>query len=194
MKARHKWRGVGVASVQSACVSRQLKARLDKWRGLLLSTLAQSVLKGLPIYFFLILKAHAKVIDSMEKLLPMKRTKMIATIYGVEPNDWLLKSVKASARARPWIEIDCLDKFFSILLCSKPQMGGRLDFWKILVWILPLWLFCFQIFTLSSKEENFIVVGWVNQVLSWDLGFRRNMFDREIQSWAFLGRSWTISI
>lgn len=69
----------------------KFRARLDKWRGLLLwkggrLTLAQLVLNGLPIYFFF-LRAPSKVKGLMEKLMRILSGVVVLTTLGVT---WLI--------------------------------------------------------------------------------------------------------
>ncbi|XP_022149391.1 uncharacterized protein LOC111017819 [Momordica charantia] len=84
--------------------------------------------------------------------------KVISSIYGVDPHGWLPKDSKGKgSRIRFW-----LDKWNGEATLAE-------DF--------P------DLYAISLKKEAVVADCWSNVYKTWDLGFRRGLFDRELECW-----------
>lgn len=85
---------------------------------------------------------------------------------------------------RPWIDIQGLRRDFTKFSLFKVSSGTSVRFWED-PWIdsVPLATSFPDLYTLSLKRNSSIAECWSAESSTWDLGLRRNFFDRKINRW-----------
>lgn len=108
--------------------------------------------------------------------------KLIKSKYGVSPKGWGTNSCTNGSPCNPWKDIS--SGYQSFLECCRAEIGNgnRVRFWedswvndRVLKALFP------RLFALSTKKLLIIshFVDLNSAPVHWDLGFRRNLNDRE---------------
>lgn len=113
--------------------------------------------------------------------------RVIASIYGVEANGWFSTFSGGFSIGRPWVDIQGTRSTFSEHIFYKVSLGESVRFWED-TWIdsFPLSTSFPELYGISNKKGKKIRDCWLSEAGTWDLGMRRNLFEREVDSWAVL--------
>lgn len=104
--------------------------------------------------------------------------KIIVSIYGVSTNGWMSKDFKGKKGNRIWVDIAANYPMFQKHIKFSVSNGSNIRFWED-IWCVdqPLHDKFPDLYLLSRKKDCMVADCWDSRQQTWDLAFRRNLFD-----------------